>query len=68
MGIAGIDIGTGGPFVRGVGGDVESPGTAERLLGEPPGSVLHRCKRSLRLANFSLPSSVANISSTHSRS
>ncbi len=32
------------------------------------GSTLHRCTRSFLLANLSLPSSMDNISSTHSRS
>jgi hypothetical protein len=35
---------------------------------EPPSTVLHRCTRNLRLANLSLASSIAKISSTHSRS
>jgi len=32
------------------------------------GTVLHRCTRSLRLANLSLDSSIAKISSMHTRS
>lgn len=39
-----------------------------RVDVEAPGSVLQRCTRSLRLANFSLVSSIAKTSSTHSRS
>lgn len=58
----------------GLEGDLESgsadlEGIEEILtLFLPPGSVLHRWTRSLRLANLSRSGSRERISSTHSRS
>jgi len=66
---AGLPLGIEGMGVAGAL-DLLGAGDLGPVLVEEraPGKVLHRCTLSLRFANLSLFSSMAKISSTHSRS
>lgn len=69
FGIERVDIGTPGALGLEEWGDLEpSPSGRSPEAPEPPGSVLHRCTRRVRLANLSFVGSRARTSSTHSRS